>query len=119
MTHRPLATAEELHDFLTRECALVAEPAHSGSWRTYFFREVVWHPARTTRTAKLLFDHAGAPFRLQLCVSSDNNNSVFLAAPFGRDALKRAIDAETAQLMPRLAGTMPGKSVDEAPSSSM
>lgn len=97
-----LSSFEALHAFLTGECALVAEPAHSGSWRTYFFRELVRHPARTTRTAKLLFDHAGAPFRLQLCVSSDNNNSVFLAAPFSRDVLKRAIDGETARLMRRL-----------------
>jgi len=114
-----LSSFEALHAFLTRECALAAEPAHSGSWRTYFFKEVVWHPARTTRMVKVLFDHAGAPFKLQLCVSSDNNNSVFLAAPFGRDALKRAIGGETAQLMLRLAGTMPGKSADEPPSSSM
>jgi hypothetical protein len=100
-----LSSFEALHAFLTGECALVAEPAHSGSWRTYFFKEVVRHPARTTRTAKLLFDHAGTPCRIQLCVSSDNNNSVFMPVPCGRDALKRAIEQETAQLMLRLAGS--------------
>lgn len=119
LSNAALSNIEELHDFLTRECALVAEPRHSGSWRTYFFKEIVRHPATTTRTVKVLLDHAGMPFRLQLCVSSDNNNSVFLAAPFSRDALKRAIDSETAQLMLRLAGTIPGKSPGEPPSSSM
>ena len=115
----PLSNIEELHDFLIRECELVAEPRHSGSWRTYFFREVVWHPATTTRTVKVLLDQAGMPFKVQLCVSSDNNNSVFLTAPFGRDAVKRAIDKETVQLMLRRAGTIPGKASGESPSSSM
>ncbi|MDB5759742.1 MAG: hypothetical protein JWM30_3031 [Burkholderia sp.] len=41
---------EELHRFLTWEMSLLAEPEHGGSWRTYFFREIVWHPSRTTRT---------------------------------------------------------------------
>lgn len=92
---------DELHDFLTRELGLVAEPEHSGTWRTYFFKEIVWHPSATTRTVKVLLDHAKKPFKIQLCVSSDNNNSVFFSPPFARDALKLAIENETSMLLQR------------------
>jgi hypothetical protein len=85
---------DELHRFLTREMSLLAEPEHGGSWRTYFFREIVWHPSRTTRTVKVLLDGLGIPFKVQLCVSSDNNNSVFVGGPFERDGLKLAIENE-------------------------
>jgi hypothetical protein len=43
-------------------------------------------------------DAAGRPWKIQLCVSSDNNNSVFLTAPFQYDVLKQAIDGEIRQL---------------------
>jgi hypothetical protein len=43
---------------------------------------------------KVLLDAAGTPWKIQLCVSSDNNNSVFLDAPFEHGALKLAIDEE-------------------------
>jgi hypothetical protein len=95
------ASFPELHDFLTREYALLPEPEHGGTWRTYFFKELVWHPARTTRTVKVLLDHTKTPFKIQLCVSSDNNNSVFLSPPFTGDSLKHAIENEISQLMLR------------------
>ena len=91
----------ELHEFLTCEVGLVPEPPHSGSWRTYFFREIVWHPSRSTRTVKLYLDHAKKPCSIQLCVSSDINNSVFVLPPFERDVLKQKIEGETAQLLLR------------------
>jgi hypothetical protein len=89
---------DDLHQCLTREFGLVAEAPHGGSWRTYFWGRVEWHPSRSTRTLKVLLDAAGRPWKIQLCVSSDNNNSVFLTAPFGQDALKQAIDEEVCQL---------------------
>jgi hypothetical protein len=97
----PYANFDELHDFLTQEMGLLPEPAHGGSWRTYFFKEIIWHPLRTTRTVKILLDHAKKPFKIQLCVSSDNNNSVFVSPPFEHDALKLAIENETSQLLHR------------------
>lgn len=92
------STLDELHACLTREFALVAEAPHGGSWRTYFFERIERHPARSTRVVKVLLDVAGAPWKLQLCVSSDNNNSVFLPAPFGHETLKQAIAEELRQL---------------------
>lgn len=91
-------TLDELHQCLTREFGLVAEAPHGGSWRTYFSGRVEWHPSRSTRTVKVLLDAAGMPWKIQLCVSSDNNNSVFLAAPFEHQALKQAVDGEIRQL---------------------
>lgn len=92
------STLDDLHQCLTREFGLVAEAPHGGSWRTYFWKRVEWHPSRSTRTVKVLLDAAGRPWKIQLCASSDNNNSVFLAAPFGHLALKQAIDAEIGQI---------------------
>jgi hypothetical protein len=96
-----LATFAGLHAWLTTGCGLVSEPAHGGSWRSYFAGTVEWHPARSTRVLKVLLDSAGAPFAVQLCVSSDRNNSVLLHPPFAPDALRDAIDAETRRLMCR------------------
>jgi hypothetical protein len=90
---------DELHGYLTREMGLVAEPEHGGAWRTCFYKEIVWHPSMTTRTIKVLLGDKKTPFKVQLCVSSDNNNSVFISAPFTRDALTLAIQNETPYLL--------------------
>ena len=95
---------EELHGFLTREMSLVAEPEHSGSWRTYFFKEIVWHPSRTTRTVKVLLDGVGIPFKVQLCLSSDNNNSVFVGGPFEREGLRGMVEREIGGILVRYGG---------------
>lgn len=58
-------------------------------------------PPRCTRLLKVLLDHDGRPARIQLCASSDNNNSVFLAPPFTREALRAAVEAETRVLLGR------------------
>ena|ERR1700693_1195855 len=92
------STFDELHECLTQKFGLLPEAEHSGSWRTYFFKKIIWDPSRSTRTIKVLRDHAMTPFKIQLCVSSDNNNSVFISAPFDHDALKLAIERETSQL---------------------
>lgn len=98
------ASFDALHAFLTHELKLLAEPAHGGTWRTYFFGEIVWHPATTTRTVKVLLDHRQKPFRVQLCVSSDNNNSVFMTVPFSKASLAAAVEGETLKLISRKTG---------------
>jgi len=95
---RELSNFVDLHLFLTQEMELVSEPEHGGTWRTYFFKKVVWHPSQTTRTVKVLLDQNKNPFKIQLCVSSDNNNSVFLNAPFEHAALTLAIENEVSKL---------------------
>jgi hypothetical protein len=95
------STFAELHAFLTGEMSLLAEAEHGGSWRTYFFREIVWNPARTTRTVKVLLDGERMPFKVQLCVSSDNNNRVFFGGALERDALRVAIENEIGVLLLR------------------
>ena len=89
-----MVTFDELHDFLTRECELLAESAHGGNWRTYYFKRIDRHPATSTRAIKVLLNRNGIPFKIQLCVSSDSNNSVFLPAPFDTGTLKTAIKGE-------------------------
>ena len=88
------STFDELHDFLTQEMGLLSEPVHSGSWRTYFFKKIIWHPSKTTRAVKILLDHNNKPFKIQQCLSSDNNNSVFVLPPFEHEALKLAVENE-------------------------
>ena len=92
------STFDELHECLIQNFGLLPETEHGGSWRTYFFKKIIWHPSRSTRIIKVLWDHTKTPFKIQLCVSSDNNNSVFIFAPFEHDALKLAIEKEASQL---------------------
>ena len=98
------ASFDALHAFLTHELKLLAEPAHGGTWLTNIFGEIVWHPATTTRTVKVFLDHRQKPFRVQLCVSSDNNNSVFMTAPFSKASLAAAVEGETLKLISRKTG---------------
>jgi len=91
-------TFNELHALLTQECELLSESAHDGNWRIYYFGRIDRHPATSTRTVKVLLAQNGIPFKIQLCVSSDNNNSVFLPEPFDASTLKTAINAEIALL---------------------
>lgn len=93
-----LSEFSDLHHFLTREMGLIPEPEHGGTWRTYFFKKVIWHPSQTTRTLKVLLDQLRIPVKIQLCVSSDNNNSVFVPAPFESCTLTRLIKNELVQL---------------------
>jgi hypothetical protein len=50
---------------------------------------------------KIVLDDTKALFRLRLCVSPDTSNSVFVSAPLEHDALKLAIENETALLIAR------------------
>lgn len=49
----------------------------------------------------MLFDEVGIPFKVQLCMSSDNNNSVFVRGPFERERLKVAVENEIGLILIR------------------
>jgi len=89
-------TLDEIHDLLTEECGLVADPGERGDGRTYFLSKVVWTPQGTTRIVRVLRAPSGEAGQIRLCVSSDNNNSVFAKPPFDRHALRLLVRAEIA-----------------------
>lgn len=84
----------DLHTFLEQTLALVPEPAHSGTWRTYFHQSVSWHPATSTRVLKVITDALGQPLKIQLCASSDNNHSVLIDLPDDLDQLRPMVQRE-------------------------
>jgi hypothetical protein len=90
-----------LHELLVNTFGLIPEPVVNNVSRTYFYREVDWHPTRSTRVFRVLFDTEGEPSRIQLCASSDNNNAVLLVAPFCKDALGQLAAQEIAQIQAR------------------
>ena len=73
---------QTLHDFLVDRLGLIPEWTANAVSRTYFHRQIEWHPERSSRVFRVLFDPTGEPARIQLCASSDNNNSVLIQAPF-------------------------------------
>ncbi len=91
-------TIDEVDAFLTTEFDLVPDPLERGSARTYFWRSILRHPVNTTRTVRVFLDTAPMVSRIHLCVSSDNNNSVFVHTPFDKDSLRVAIAKEIALL---------------------
>jgi hypothetical protein len=78
---------QELHDFLAGSLGLVPEITENTVSRTYFYRRVEWHPGKSTRVFRVIFESNGAPARIHLCASSDNNNSVLIQAPFHKQLL--------------------------------
>ena len=93
--------AIELHALLTGPAGLVPEPADNGIARTYFYQRVDWHPGRSTRVLRVLYDAQGKPARIQRCVSSDNNNAVLLTTPFEKRQVLEAAAQEVACLLAR------------------
>lgn len=78
---------QELHHILTSSLGLHAEMRENAVSRTYFHGRVEWHPQQSTRVFRVLFGPNGDPCRIQLCVTSDNNNSVLIEAPFHESLL--------------------------------
>ncbi|MFS2105881.1 hypothetical protein ACCD03_14740 [Ralstonia sp. Ralssp135] len=74
-------TIEELHSFLNSTFDLVTDPVERGSARTYFLGNVVWQPSATTRILHVGCGVNNQVSHIKLCVSSDNNNSVFVRLP--------------------------------------
>ncbi|CAN7171410.1 hypothetical protein LJR129_000283 [Acidovorax sp. LjRoot129] len=98
----------ELHQLLVTDLGLIPQPALPAGACTYFLREVQWHPERSTRTVRLLYGPDGAPTRLQLCASSDNNNTVLLQLPMERQQLVSEVLQEIQLVEQRLAGMVGG-----------
>ena len=93
---------QELHAVLLDAAGLVPEPIDNHVSRSYFYQRVEWHPQRSTRVFRVLFDTAGEPARIQLCASSDNNNTVLIEQPFGKEHLTDLAQQEVAQIKARL-----------------
>lgn len=90
-------TRRQLQAFLTSRFPLVVDAAERGDGQTYFLREVIWAPASNTRILRAQFDRDERLEKLRLCVSSDNNNSVFLPLPTDWEALGLAVTVEIAR----------------------
>lgn len=93
-----LTTINDVHRFFTEEIGLISDVNDRGSNRAYFWKAVVLAPAQTTRVARLFAGPSNEVTQIQLCVSSDNNNSVFIKPPFVRSALGECIAGEIAAL---------------------
>jgi len=89
-------TQDDLHLFLTSLFDLVIDPIERGEGRSYFWQKVVWAPASTTRIIRVQSDSTGNITRVRLCISSDNNNSVFIPMPLDQDKIHEAVAAEIA-----------------------
>lgn len=96
---------QELHDFLVRTVGLVPEVLDNAVSRTYFHRRIEWHPRRSTRVFRLLFGPNGEPGRIQLCASSDSNNSVIVPLPHCPERLSRLAGQQIALIELRLQGS--------------
>lgn len=95
-------TFHELHDWLVTSFALVPEPVDNGVSRTYFLREVQWRPQRSTRVVRVLAGVDGETARIQLCASSDNNNTVLVSAPLTAERLGGVLAQEISLVQARL-----------------
>jgi hypothetical protein len=100
-------TFDELHALLTAELGLIPDLIERGTGRTYFWRKLIWLPGSTTRIARVQQDPDGIVTHIKLSVSSDNNNSVFVPAPFETDGVRAAITREIA-LFREMSGTAVG-----------
>ncbi|KHK52823.1 hypothetical protein PI87_18650 [Ralstonia sp. A12] len=89
-------TRQELHTFLTTHFDLVFDPVERGCARTYFLGKVAWHPSTTTRILHVQCDAVGVVSQIKRCVSSDNNNSVFVRLPMDWPALLQIVTDEIA-----------------------
>ena len=78
---------QELHAFFIGSLGLVPEMTGNSVSRSYFYQRIEWHPRQSTRVFRVLFGPDGDPYRIQLCASSDNNNSVLIQAPFHEQLL--------------------------------
>ncbi|WP_296228883.1 hypothetical protein [Ralstonia sp. UBA689] len=90
-------TREQLHTFLTTHFGLVADAVERGGTRSYFLAEVVWHPSATTRILHVQYGADDCVSHIKLCVSSDNNNSVFVPLPMSWPELRQTLTDEISQ----------------------
>ena len=93
---------QALHTLLAHTLGLVPEPTENAVSRTYFHQRVEWHPHQSTRVFRVLYGPDGEPSRIQLCASSDNNNSVLIQAPFHAQVLIDLANQEVALIESRV-----------------
>ncbi|CAJ0703560.1 hypothetical protein [Ralstonia holmesii] len=87
-------TIDELHTFLSSTFDLVTDPVERGGALTYFLGNVVWHPGATTRILRVGCGVDNHVSHIKLCVSSDNNNSVFVPLPVTWPELEQIVANE-------------------------
>jgi hypothetical protein len=87
-------TLEDIDLILSQELGLVSDAKERRSTRTYFLERVCWQPAQNTRVAHVAYEKSRNVTSIRLCVSSDNNNSVFAHSPIEENALRKAVAAE-------------------------
>lgn len=92
----------ELHAFLTRELGLIPDDRGSQVSCTYFYQMVEWHPAANTRVFRVLFSADGEPSSIQLCASSDNNNTVLVNIGSDKHSLRQVYLQEVKMIEGRL-----------------
>ncbi len=91
----------ELHNLLTRSLGLVPEPTVNQISRTYFYQRVEWHPCLSTRVFRVIFGINGEVCRIQLCASSDNNNTALISPPLDGHAIIQFANAEISKIKER------------------
>lgn len=93
-------TKSELHEFLTSTFDLVVDPIERGNGKTYFLKQVDWRPGSTTRVLRV--EGPGETVnQIRLCLSSDNNNSVFATHPLSPVGLMKVVSNEIGLLYER------------------
>jgi hypothetical protein len=87
-------TRADLHELLTGALGLLPDPLQRTDSLAYFVEEVQQHPANCTRAVRVVYDAVGEPSQLQLCASSDSNNTVLLQQPFHKRDVLAAVQKE-------------------------
>jgi hypothetical protein len=87
-------SVDEVDSVLTGELGLLVDASERGNAKTYFFKRICWQPSESTRIARVAFKTDQSVASIRLCVSSDNNNSVFVEMPLKRENLKAKVVAE-------------------------
>ncbi len=92
----------ELHQHLTRSLELIPEPTANQVSRTYFYQRIEWHPRLSTRVFRVIFGISEEVIRIQLCASSDNNNTALISPPFDEQAITQFANTEILKIKERL-----------------
>lgn len=92
----------KLHDLLTGSLELIPEATVNQVSRTYFHQRIEWHPRMSTRVFRLIFGINDEISRIQLCVTSDNNNTALISPPFDPQEISKLAKNEIGKLKDRL-----------------
>jgi hypothetical protein len=92
---------EELHKVLTGSLKLIPEPVVNQVSRTYFYQRVEWNPRQSTRVFRVIFGADGEVSRIQLCATSDNNNTELVSPPFDEQRLTQLVKIQINKIKER------------------